>query len=98
MTASGVCHCEERTDEAISVTNRLKKLIYLRQSRDLRPIDRGAARPYGARRSGRGGRDRMVSVALPQMSEGGPPDPLARLGERLARARSTRGGEPVAGP
>jgi len=40
----------------------------------------------------------MVSVALPQMSDGGPPDPLARLGERLARARSTRGGEPVAGP
>ena len=40
----------------------------------------------------------MVSVALPQMSEGGPPDPLARLGERLDRARSTRGAEPVAGP
>jgi len=40
----------------------------------------------------------MVSVALPQMSESGPPDPLARLGKRLDRARSTRGGEPVAGP
>ena len=40
----------------------------------------------------------MVSVALPQMSEGGPPDPLARLGERLDKARSARGGEPVAGP
>jgi ATP synthase protein I len=38
----------------------------------------------------------MMSVALPQMSEGGPPDPLARLGERLKRARSTRTGEPVA--
>jgi ATP synthase protein I len=32
------------------------------------------------------------------MSEDGPPDPLARLGERLDRARSKRGGEPVAGP
>ncbi len=40
----------------------------------------------------------MVSVALPPMSKGGPPDPLARLGERLERARATRGGEPAAGP
>jgi ATP synthase protein I len=39
----------------------------------------------------------MVSVALPQMSEGGPPDPLARLGERLDKARSARAGEPAAG-
>jgi ATP synthase protein I len=30
------------------------------------------------------------------MSEGGPPDPLARLGERLDRARAARGGEPEA--
>jgi ATP synthase protein I len=29
------------------------------------------------------------------MSEGGPPDPLARLGERLDKARARRGGEPV---
>ncbi len=36
-------------------------------------------------------------AALPRMSEGGPPDPLARLGERLDRARSARGGEPAAG-
>jgi len=35
-------------------------------------------------------------AALPQMSEGGPPDPLARLGERLERARAARGGEPAA--
>ena len=33
----------------------------------------------------------MSGIALPDMSESGPPDPLARLGERLdkARARST---------
>ena len=31
------------------------------------------------------------------MSEGGPPDPLARLGERLDRARAARDGEPAAG-
>ena len=29
------------------------------------------------------------------MSEGGPPDPLARLGERLDKARAGRGGAPV---
>jgi ATP synthase protein I len=40
----------------------------------------------------------MVSVAHPQMIEGGLPDPLARLGVRLDKARSTRGGEPAAGP
>jgi ATP synthase protein I len=28
------------------------------------------------------------------MSEDGPPDPLARLGERLNKARAARGGEP----
>jgi ATP synthase protein I len=32
------------------------------------------------------------------MSEGGPPDPLARLGEQLDKARSRRGGEPAARP
>ena len=37
-------------------------------------------------------------IALPKMSEGGPPDPLARLGERLDRARAKRGGEGAAGP
>ena len=52
---------------------------------------------YGARRSGRGGRD-PIGVALPQMSEGGPPDPLARLGERLDKARARRGAEPVVAP
>ena len=31
------------------------------------------------------------------MSEGGPPDPLARLGERLDRARERRGGDRTAG-
>ena len=30
------------------------------------------------------------------MSEGGPPDPLARLGERLDKARADRGSNPVA--
>ena len=32
------------------------------------------------------------------MSEGGPPDPLARLGERLDKARASRGGDPAASP
>src|SRR5436853_760745 len=32
------------------------------------------------------------------MSEGGPPDPLARVGERLDKARAGRGGEPAARP
>ena len=33
------------------------------------------------------------------MSESGPPDPLARLGERLDKARARRGGDPsVSGP
>src|SRR5215212_3406177 len=32
------------------------------------------------------------------MSEGGPPDPLARLGEQLDKARSRRGGEPATKP
>ena len=32
------------------------------------------------------------------MSESGPPDPLARLGERLKRARAARPGVPAAGP
>jgi ATP synthase protein I len=32
------------------------------------------------------------------MSEGEPPDPLARLGERLDKARSVRGSAPVPGP
>ena len=36
-------------------------------------------------------------VALPTMSEGGPSDPLARLGERLDRARAKRGSEGAAG-
>ena len=31
------------------------------------------------------------------MSEGGPPDPLARLGERLDRARERRGGDRTTG-
>jgi ATP synthase protein I len=32
------------------------------------------------------------------MSEGGPPDPLARLGERLEKARASRGEKPTAAP
>lgn len=36
--------------------------------------------------------------AVPRMSEGGPPDPLARLGERLDKARAKRGGEVAADP
>src|SRR5712691_6279194 len=32
------------------------------------------------------------------MSEGRPPDPLARLGERLDKARAMRTGEPAPGP
>jgi ATP synthase protein I len=32
------------------------------------------------------------------MSEGRPPDPLAQLGDRLARARSQRDGEAAPGP
>ena len=38
----------------------------------------------------------LALVALPAMSEGRPPDPLARLGERLDRARAAHGGEPAA--
>jgi ATP synthase protein I len=40
----------------------------------------------------------MSGIALPDMSESGPPDPLARLGERLDRARARRNGEPIAAP
>ena len=47
---------------------------------------------YGAPRSGRGGRER--SVLLPKMSESEPPDRLARLDERLRRARARDSGEP----
>ena len=38
----------------------------------------------------------MSGIALPKMSESGPPDPLSRLGERLDKARARRGGEPSA--
>jgi ATP synthase protein I len=44
-------------------------------------------RHYGARRSGRGGRNRSV-LRFPEMSESEPPDPLARLGKRLDEARA----------
>ncbi len=37
-------------------------------------------------------------LRFPKMSEGGPPDPLARLGERLDKARARRGAEPVVAP
>jgi len=40
----------------------------------------------------------MSGIALPDMSESGPPDPLARLGERLDKARARRDGQPVAEP
>ena len=36
----------------------------------------------------------MSGIALPDMSESGPPDPLARLGERLDKARARRGSDP----
>ena len=65
-------------------------LIYLRPDSGRRRVDRGWVPHYGARRSGRGGRDRKVLVALPKMTEGTPPDPLARLGERLAKAEAGR--------
>jgi ATP synthase protein I len=35
-------------------------------------------------------------IALPKMSESGPPDPLSRLGERLDKARARRGSDPSA--
>jgi ATP synthase protein I len=38
----------------------------------------------------------MSGIALPKMSESGPPDPLSRLGERLDKARARRGSEPFA--
>jgi len=38
----------------------------------------------------------MSGIALPDMSESGPPDPLARLGERLDKARAKRDGKPAA--
>ena len=36
----------------------------------------------------------MSGIALPKMSDSGPPDPLARLGERLDKARARRGNDP----
>ena len=38
----------------------------------------------------------MSGIALPKMSESGPPDPLSRLGERLDKARARRGNDPPA--
>ena len=38
----------------------------------------------------------MSGIALPKMSESGPPDPLSRLGERLDKARAGRGSDPPA--
>src|SRR5437667_12809615 len=40
----------------------------------------------------------MSGIALPDMSESGPPDPLARLGGRLDKARARRNGKPMAEP
>ena len=41
----------------------------------------------------------MSGIALPNMSDSGPPDPLSRLGERLDKARARRAGNPsVSGP
>lgn len=40
----------------------------------------------------------MSGIALPDMSESGPPDPLARLGERLDKARARRDGKPMPEP
>src|SRR5204863_8511073 len=40
----------------------------------------------------------MSGIALPDMSESGPPDPLARLGERLDKARARRNGKPLPEP
>jgi len=62
-------------------------------------FDRLATPHYGAPRFGPAwaGTGQLL-VALPSMSEGGPPDPLARLGERLDRARAARPGAPASGP
>ena len=41
----------------------------------------------------------MSGIALPNMSDSGPPGPLSRLGERLDKARARRGiDDPVAEP
>jgi ATP synthase protein I len=40
----------------------------------------------------------MSGIALPNMSDSGPPDPLSRLGERLDKARARRGEKPAAEP
>jgi ATP synthase protein I len=40
----------------------------------------------------------MSGIALPDMSESGPPDPLARLGKRLDKARARRDGQPMPEP
>jgi ATP synthase protein I len=40
----------------------------------------------------------MSGIALPDMSESGPPDPLVRLGERLDKARARRDGKPMPEP
>jgi ATP synthase protein I len=36
----------------------------------------------------------ISGIALPNMSDSGPPDPLSRLGERLDKARARRGADP----
>ncbi len=43
------------------------------------------------------GRSASSSSTLSRMSEGGPSDPLARLGERLSRARPEQGRKPSVG-
>src|SRR6266478_3716855 len=53
-------------------------------------VDRGAAAPLWCAPFRPGRPDWMVSVALPKRTEGTPPDPLARLGERLAKAEAGR--------
>jgi hypothetical protein len=40
----------------------------------------------------------ISGIALPDMSESGPPDPLARLGKRLDKARARRDGQPMPEP
>jgi ATP synthase protein I len=40
----------------------------------------------------------MVLIALPKMTQGTPPDPLARLGERLAKAEEGRARQLPSGP
>src|SRR5690349_13099325 len=63
---------------------------YPRDAAPPRLVDRLWGAHYGAPRSGRFSTGAGAAWLHVQMSEGRPSDPLARLGERIDRARSER--------